>query len=109
MNDQTQPDSRRSAAQAIAEHVDVSRTVQESAGVTYQTNTQQRLADEEERHAVISQARVQLKDAIAANTENVQRLQKLIKAQERNLELLEIEDASILQSIHVLRTRGIEQ
>lgn len=68
---------------------------------------QQRLAREEDRHAEIVEEKAASRDQIEATQASISHLQGLLDAEKKNLADLEIEDASVLQSIHEMRTRGV--
>lgn len=71
------------------------------------TRPQQRLQFEEERHAEITIDKKRRLEIIRRATRNMERLRRVLEIETRTVADLETEDASVLDSIHKLRTLGV--
>jgi chromosome segregation ATPase len=86
----------------------IARERERQAGTQILTRAQQRLEQDELRHAELVKEKSQFRDDIERTRQNISKLQEVLAVQEHNLADIEVEDASCLESIHALRNRGVD-
>lgn len=69
--------------------------------------SQQRLQYEERRHVEIADEKKRRMNIVLRTKRHLARLQEVLETEQHNLADLEVEDASVLESVHSLRTKGV--